>query len=134
MNDTESTVAGVAALSGRRLLLVEDEPLIAMLVEDMLSDLNIETAATVETVPAAMAAVEGGAAFDGAILDMNLRGRSVEPVAEALAQRGLPFIFASGGGQDEVLRRHAAAPVLLKPFRREALEAALVAALGASGG
>ena len=119
-------------LAGRRVLVVEDEPLIAMLLEDMLSDLSVEAAQMADSVPAALEAVAGLEGVDGAILDMNLRGRSVEPVADALADRGIPFVFASGYGADGVVDRHSGAPVLAKPFRKEALEQALIRAFSAS--
>ena len=114
-----------ATLAGRRMLVVEDEPLIAMLLEDMLGDLDITIAGVAESVPAALDMVEKADGLDAAILDMNLRGRSVEPVAEQLAARGIPFVFASGYGADALTSKHASAPVLPKPFRREALEEAL---------
>lgn len=114
-----------SGLAGRRVLVVEDEPLIAMLLEDMLGELQVDATATADSVPAALQTLESSPAFDGAILDMNLRGRSVEPVADWLAERRIPFVFASGYGADALTRRHASAPVLAKPFRRESLEAAL---------
>lgn len=128
------TTTTLAGLAGRRMLVVEDEPLIAMLLEDMLADLEMPVAGVAESVPAALEMLEGlEGGFDGAILDMNLRGRSVEPVAELLAARGLPFVFASGYGADAMTAKHAGAPVLPKPFRREALEAALLTAFGSDG-
>ena len=120
------------SLAGRRVLVVEDEPLIAMLLEDMLDELEVKLAGTADSVPAALQTLEGGLSFDGAILDMNLRGKSVEPVAEALAERRIPFVFASGYGADALTQKHADAPVLTKPFRREALEQALRDALAGS--
>ena len=114
-----------AILAGRRMLVVEDEPLIAMLLEDMLGDLDIAIAGVAESVPAALDMVETAEAVDAAILDMNLRGKSVEPVAERLAALGIPFVFASGYGADALTEKHGNAPVLPKPFRREALEEAL---------
>ena len=120
-----------APLAGRRMLVVEDEPLIAMLLEDMLGDLDMPVLGTADSVPAALELIETLDGLDGAILDMNLRGRSVEPVATALAARGVPFVFASGYGVDALTQRHAQAPVLPKPFRREALESALLTAFGA---
>lgn len=117
----------VTSLAGRRVLVVEDEPLIAMLLEDMLSDLAVEAAHTADSVPAALDAVASLDGLDGAILDMNLRGRSVDPVADALAEKGIPFVFASGYGQGAPgVGRHDGAPVLAKPFRKEALEEALL--------
>jgi CheY-like chemotaxis protein len=115
-----------SSLAGRRVLVVEDEPLIAMLLEDMLSDLSVEAAHTADSVPAALDAVATLEAIDGAILDMNLRGKPVDPVADALAAKGIPFVFASGYGAGGAGDRHKHAPVLAKPFRKEALEEALL--------
>jgi CheY-like chemotaxis protein len=112
-------------LAGRRVLVVEDEPLIAMLLEDMLDELGVTLAGAADSVPAALQTLEDGLEFEGAILDMNLRGKSVEPVAQALAERRIPFVFASGYGADALTRQHLDAPVLSKPFRKEALEEAL---------
>lgn len=121
-----------APLAGRRMVVVEDEPLIVMLLEDMLEELEVSVAGVAESVPAALELLRALEGVDGAILDMNLRGRSVEPVADLLAERRIPFVFASGYGADAVTRRFEGAPVLPKPFRREALEEALRAAF-ASG-
>jgi CheY-like chemotaxis protein len=120
---------GGSPLAGRRILVVEDEPLIAMLLEDMLDDLQVESAGTADSVQAALQLIETVDGFDGAILDMNLRGKSVEPVADALSERGIPFVFASGYGSAAHLKDHSAAPVLAKPFQRDALEAALISLL-----
>lgn len=113
------------SLADRRVLVVEDEPLIAMLLEDMLDELGVKLAGAADSVPAALQTLQDGLSFDGAILDMNLHGKSVEPIAQILAERQIPFIFASGYGADDLTRKHAGAPVLMKPFRREALEQAL---------
>lgn len=123
-----------ATLAGRRMLVVEDEPLIAMLLEDMLGDLDITIAGVAESVQTALELVDATEGLDAAILDMNLRGRSVEPVAEKLAERGIPFVFASGYGADALTDKHAGAPVLPKPFRRDALEDALRKVFGATAG
>ncbi len=120
----------IAGLTGRRVLVVEDEPLIAMLLEDMLTDLGAEIAGVADTVSGALERLESDGVVDIAVLDMSLRGRTVEPVADALADRGVPFVFASGYGADVAVGRHAAAPVLPKPFARDALEAALLRCLG----
>lgn len=120
---------GGSPLVGRRMLVVEDEPLIAMLLEDMLDDLQVESAGTADSVQAALQLIETVDGFDGAILDMNLRGKSVEPVADALSERGIPFVFASGYGTAAHLKDHSDAPVLAKPFQRDALEAALISLL-----
>ncbi|MCW3836893.1 response regulator [Sphingomonas canadensis] len=98
----------------RRILIVEDEPLIAMMLEDILATLDREVAGVLDSVPAALARIaEGG--IDAAILDVHLRGHTCWPVADALAERGIPFVIASGGGE-RVPDPHGARPVLAKPF------------------
>lgn len=112
-----------------RILVVEDESLIRMLLEDMLADLGHEVAATAASVEAAkqLAASES---FDAAILDVNLEGQEVFPVAEILAGRNLPFVFASGYGHAALPERFRDRPTLQKPFQGAQLEAALKGLLG----
>ena len=81
----------------RSVLIVEDEPIIAMMLEDYLDLLGCAVAGTADNVPEALAIVEGGG-FDLAILDVSLRdGAECWPIADALAARNIPFILASGG-------------------------------------
>jgi CheY-like chemotaxis protein len=105
------------ALSGKRVLLIEDEALVAMLVEDMLADEGCEVVATASRLTDAVAAAKDPTLqFDLAILDVNLAGEPVFPVAKALVERGVPFAFATGYGAgglpDEWKGRHT----LQKPF------------------
>jgi len=79
-------------LSGRRILVVEDEMLIVMMIESMLSDLGCESVAAAATVTQAIALIDGQT-FDAAMLDVNLNGTNSRPVADALAARGVPFFF-----------------------------------------
>jgi CheY-like chemotaxis protein len=116
------------SLRGIRLLLVEDESLVAMLVEDLLAELGCEVVASPASVKDALPAVEAGG-FDVALLDVNIAGEHVEPVAEALAARGIPVVFASGYGRHGVPSRYAAAPMLAKPFDIHELAQALSASL-----
>lgn len=108
-----------------RILLVEDEPLIAMMLEDFLDVLGKQVAGTADTVAGALAVVEGGG-VEAAILDLNLRGgeKSI-PVAEELASRGIPFVFATGGGDESVDARFRDRPCLQKPFTMDGVEKAL---------
>lgn len=108
----------------RRILIVEDESLIAMLLEDLLADIGYTVVAAVPNVDQAltMLATE---AVDLAIVDVNLGGTPSFPVADALAKRGIPFLFTTGYGQRGLPEHFAARPVLQKPFRRVDLEAAL---------
>lgn len=115
-------------LEGVRVLLVEDESLIAMSVEDMLYDLGCSLAATAASVDEALEKVgEGG--FDFALLDINLRGREVFPVADLLAERGVPFAFASGYGAAGLPPAFRDRAVVSKPFKMNDLSVALSAAL-----
>jgi CheY-like chemotaxis protein len=105
-----------SSFGGLRILLVEDEAMVAMLMEGMLDALGCQRVEWVASVPAALQALERGD-YDGALLDVNLSGTAVYPVADALASRKLPFIFVSGYGRTaEVHARFPRAAVLKKPF------------------
>jgi CheY-like chemotaxis protein len=121
-------------LSGMRVFLVEDESLVAMLVEDMLADLGCTVAAYAGSVPEALEEARSGG-FDVALLDVSLDGKTVFPVAEALSAQGIPFAFASGYGRAVLPEAFRSSPVASKPFQIEELSAALTAALlGSKGG
>jgi len=118
-------------LSGLRVLLVEDEDLIAMMEEEFLSDLGCTVMGTAARLDEALAMARS-LEIDAAVLDVNLAGTMSYPVAEVLLARGVPFIFATGygiAGLPESLRN---APVLSKPFRTDQLGAALRLARGSS--
>ena len=110
-------------LTGRRMLVVEDEMLILLTIEDMLGDLGCKSVTAASTVEKAVSLI-GGQAFDAAMLDMNLKGKSSRPVADTLVAHGVPFIVCTGNTGDvwDGFRDHA---ILRKPFD----EAALVAQL-----
>jgi CheY-like chemotaxis protein len=110
--------------AGRRILVVEDEMLIGMLLEDMLADLGHEVIAIVPRLKEALAAVELQA-FDVAILDVHLHGESAYPVAEALIARNIPFVFATGYGERGLPENYRSRPVLQKPFAKDDLERVL---------
>ena len=102
---------------GLRVLLVDDEALVAMLLEDMLTDLGCEVVATAARVEQALQLLADPAlAFDLAVLDVNVAGESVQPVAEAVAARGAAIIFATGYGQSGVPEPFQGRPTLQKPF------------------
>jgi CheY-like chemotaxis protein len=105
----------------RRVLVVEDEVLIGMLLEDMLSDLGYELAATAARIDEASQIARDGQ-FDAAILDVNLNGEEVYPVAAILEARGIPFVFATGYGERGLPPAHQNRPTLQKPFQQETLE------------
>jgi CheY-like chemotaxis protein len=126
------TTDGKAA-SGKRVLVVEDEMMIRMLIEDMLTDLGHTVAAEAGGIDEALTFAKQ-ADFDIAILDVNLNGKPITPVVEALIARGVPFVFASGYGQQGVPEAYRSIGVLQKPFRTEALAKALAEASSKAGG
>jgi CheY-like chemotaxis protein len=117
-----------------RVLIVEDEALVAMLLEDMLSDAGYDLAATVNAIPAALTYVrEQSADFDFAILDVNLNGAPIFPVAEALAELGKPFAFSTGYGNGGLPPQWRDRPTLQKPFGSSDVERVLGATLAKVG-
>ena len=107
-------------LSGRRILVVEDEMMVLMLIEDMLSDLGCEAVTTAATVPQALTLI-GAQVFDAAMLDMNLNGDKTTSVADALSARDVPFFFPTGYSGREMRDGYRDRPLLIKPFRFEKL-------------
>ena len=119
--------------TGKRILVVEDELMIRMLLEGMLTDLGHTVAAEAGSIEEATALAKD-AEFDVAVLDVNLNGKPITPVAEILVQRGLPFVFASGYGKRGVPEPFQSRPTLQKPFQVEALAQAIVAATAKPAG
>ena len=112
----------------RSILIVEDEPLIAMMLEDFLESMGHRISGTCETVEQAMTQAEKGG-FDLAILDVNLKGESVWPVAAALRDRGTPFVLASGGHVEPPPAEFQDAPMIEKPFTIDRVTPIIEAAL-----
>jgi CheY-like chemotaxis protein len=112
-------------MTAHRILIVEDEPLIAMMLEDFLDALEREVAGTADNVADALALVEQGG-IDGVILDVNLRGGEKSwPVADALAAAGIPFVLSTGASGDSIVEAHRDRPTLSKPFTMDAVGKAL---------
>ncbi len=114
------------ALSGLRVFVVEDEAPVAMLVETMLDDLGCDVVLSAASVAEALEFVRRGG-FDVALLDVNLGGEKVFPVADELRRLGAPFVFSSGYGAGGLRPDLADAPIIQKPYRLSDLEAALAA-------
>jgi CheY-like chemotaxis protein len=113
--------------AGKRVLVVEDELMIRMLLEGMLTDLGHSVAAEAGGIEEALTLAKE-AEFDVAVLDVNLNGKPITPVVEILVARGLPFVFASGYGQSGVPEPYRGNPTLQKPFQAAALAKAIEAA------
>lgn len=101
---------------GRRLLLVEDEIMIRMLLEDMLTDLGHQVKAVAGGLDDALTLARN-TDCDGAILDVNLNGAEVYAVADILMERGIPFAFATGYGEGGIPQKYRGRPTLQKPFQ-----------------
>jgi CheY-like chemotaxis protein len=111
-------------LSGRRVLVVEDEMLVLIMIEDMLADLGCMSVTSAATVDKALTLINGQA-FDIALLDVNLNGHDSHQVAEALSARGAPFIYSTGNTGQSSRDDYSDRPVLKKPFKYEELIAIL---------
>ena len=125
-----------ATLREKQVLVVEDEALVAMLVEDALLDAGARIVGPAVSVGEALRLIEGTASEGGltaAVLDINLAGEAVMPVADRLAALGVPFLFATGYSEGCDTGGHAAAPVLHKPFDPHRL-ITTVEALASAGG
>lgn len=124
-------MAGLApsVLGGLRVLIVEDEYMVAEHIGMMLEDLGCSVVGPVATIEEALAAVNDGV-LDGALLDANLNGESSAPIAAALHAESVPFIVATGYGSLELADKSLnGASRLIKPFSKTELEATLIAAL-----
>jgi CheY-like chemotaxis protein len=105
-----------AQLAGLRVLVVEDEMMVSMLIEDMLSDLGCIVVGPAARLDEAIALAQTSE-LDCAVLDVNLGGQPIYPLADILREAGRPFAFATGYGDAGVREVDRGTPVLQKPFR-----------------
>jgi DNA-binding response OmpR family regulator len=119
-------------LSGQRVLVVEDDLLVSMLIEDILADQGCAVIGPFTTLAQALQAARS-VELDLALLDVNLRGERVYPVAEVLAQRHIPFLLVSGYGEDAVPAAHPDWRAVTKPFHARDLVKALANRLARAG-
>ncbi|MDB5559865.1 MAG: hypothetical protein JWQ36_2799 [Enterovirga sp.] len=120
--------AASRTLAGVRVLVVEDEVAISLLLEDMLLEMGCEVVGPAGRLSAA-AELAANEQLDIAVLDVNLAGQPIYPVAEALAARGVPFVFSTGYGSAGIDEPFRDRPVLQKPFAQNELERILRSAL-----
>lgn len=116
-------------LYGKRVLVVEDEMFVLMMMEGMLADLGCESIVSAATVDRALALIDGQA-LDAALLDVNLDGNKSHPVADALAACGVPFVFVTGYGGSGIRESDHDRPLLTKPFGFERLVKTLTDLVG----
>ncbi|MCA0367306.1 MAG: response regulator [Proteobacteria bacterium] len=117
-------------LSGRRVLVVEDESLVAMLLETILEDMGCTPVGPASNVDEGEAIARDTVDLDAALLDVNLAGRQVFPVAAVLKARGVPFVFSTGYGESGLPDEWRGNPTIQKPLTEAAVRDALMQALG----
>jgi CheY-like chemotaxis protein len=119
----------MTALARKRALIVEDEAVVAVMIEEMLQDLGCDVVGMAGRLAQAIAKARE-LPIDFGVLDVNLGGEMTYDVADVLMERGIPFIFATGYGSAVISGKYAAMPVIQKPFAPVALEEALERLMG----
>jgi len=122
----------MTTLSGRRVLIVEDEALVAMLAEDFLIEIGASVVGPAASIDDAMAMIATHE-IDAALLDVNIRGVRSDRVAEALRLRGIPIVCATGYGEGAVEFARGS-EIIAKPYSKEKLDQALQVALSRKTG
>ncbi|WP_428155121.1 response regulator [Brevundimonas sp.] len=117
-------------LTGRRVLIVEDESLVAMLLETILEDMECIPVGPASNIDDGETLARDTADLDAALLDVNVAGRQVFPVAEVLKARGVPFVFSTGYGEGGLPEEWRGQPTIQKPFTEAAIRDALMKAMG----
>jgi PAS domain S-box-containing protein len=130
--DKEPTAPAAKLVNGNRILLVEDEALVAMMMRDSLVELGFSVVGPFDRADEALACASDEP-LDAAILDVNLGGDLVYPVAERLARRDVPFVFVTGYDAENIDARYAHVPVLQKPIEREVLQGLFVSSVNDAG-
>jgi CheY-like chemotaxis protein len=120
------------ALQGRRVLVIEDESLVAMLLETILEDMGCTVVGPESNIDDGLIAATTEASLDAALLDVNVAGREVFPVADALRARGVPFVFSTGYGEAGLPEHWRGNPTIQKPFTEGAIRDALMKAMNIS--
>jgi CheY-like chemotaxis protein len=116
------------ALAGIRVFAVEDEALLLLTLEDVLAELGCQLVLSAQNLDDALAKADSDG-FDIAVLDVNLAGRKIGPVAQRLATRGVPFVFVTGYSRSSLPEGLEDRPMVGKPYTVETLRAGLLSAL-----
>ena len=117
-------------LTGRRVLVVEDESLVAMLIETILEDMDCIPVGPAANIEEGLRLVADTQDLDAALLDVNVAGQQIFPVADALKARGVPFVFSTGYGEGGLPDEWRGQPTVQKPFTEAAIRDALMKAMG----
>lgn len=129
--DRPAPIAGI--VPGLKVFVVEDEAIIAMMLEDMLMDMGCTVLGPSGGIEQAISLIESGDHPDVAILDVNVAGQTIYPVAELLAARDVPLIFATGYGSVGLAEAWRSRITVQKPYAQHDIERALRAALATAG-
>lgn len=122
----------ITGLDGRRVLIVEDESLVAMLLETILEDMGCVPVGPAATIEEGLAMAGDESVLDAALLDVNVAGQQIFPVAELLRARGVPFVFSTGYGEGGLPDAWRGQATIQKPFTEAAIRDALMKAMGVS--
>jgi DNA-binding response OmpR family regulator len=129
--ELHSSTNGLKIAGKPRVLLVEDEALVAMMIQECLAEFGYQVVGPIRTASEAAAKAKDGP-LEAAVLDINLGDGAVYPIADILAARGVPFVFVTGYDADSIDARFRKIPILQKPIEREMLKKAFVVAAQAS--
>jgi len=131
MGNLETLAPPAADLTGRRVLVIEDESMVTMLLQDFLDEIGCDVVGVASRLKEAFEKIDV-LTFDVAILDVNLNGQQTLPVARALMDRGRAIVFATGYAATTVPAEFHKVPILQKPFQQKDLERALRSAIDAA--
>ena len=110
--------SGEADLRGRRILVIEDSPVVAPFAAELLEEVGFTVVGPAPTLAAARELIEN-ASFDGALLDVHIRGERIFPICEVLASKGVPFVLTSGYADWSMPEKWQDRPRLQKPYKLE---------------
>ncbi|MDP9138589.1 MAG: response regulator [Pseudomonadota bacterium] len=119
-------------LKGLRVLIAEDEPILSLLLEEMLSELGCRVSRAVTKVAQALEVLAADT-FDVALFDLKLHDESIEPAADVCLARGIPLVFATGYSPSGLAQRFSSFPVIEKPYTLDDLQRALLNAVAPRG-
>jgi CheY-like chemotaxis protein len=128
--DEPGPMSAVGRLKGRRILLVEDSPVVGPFTAELLGDLGCVVVGPAPNMAAARELAEGDTPIDAAMMDVHIRGERVFPLCDSLASRGVPFVLTSGYADWQMPDKWEDRPRLNKPYTIEQVEEALTSLLG----
>jgi len=123
--DAQTPAAPQITVTGNRVMIVEDEALVAMALRESLDELGFSVIGPYNRISEAMIALRNNR-IDAAVLDVNLGGELIYPLADVLAADRVPFVFITGYGAEEIEPRYAHVPILQKPIETDALNSVFV--------